>query len=259
MPELPPIRREVLVDAPVEIAFALFTAHIGAWWPVAELSLFGTAGTVAFEGDLVVERRGSESTVWAEVTGWNPPSEFGLAWHPGSASEAATAVRVSFTPAEDGTLVTVEHSGWERHVDPTAAREEYRHAWPIVLDAFLGQWTPQPPSSEGGVAPDDSNEEDQWFALMHLPGPALAEGEDLFGHRDFGEHVAFLQRLDARGLLVAAGPLLGDGGRGMTVLRVPAGRPDVDVVALATSDDQSVVRGLLAVEVRPWAVQFSAR
>ena len=50
MTALPAIRREVVVAAPADTAFALFTAHIGAWWPAEEYSVFGGAGTVAFEG-----------------------------------------------------------------------------------------------------------------------------------------------------------------------------------------------------------------
>ena len=37
---LPPIHREILVDAPPGVAFALFTSKIGDWWPLAELSVF---------------------------------------------------------------------------------------------------------------------------------------------------------------------------------------------------------------------------
>ena len=37
MSTVPPIRREVLVDAGPEAAFDVFTAGIGRWWPIAEL------------------------------------------------------------------------------------------------------------------------------------------------------------------------------------------------------------------------------
>ena len=48
------------------------------------------------------------------------------------------------------------------------------------------------------------------------------------------EHRAFLQRLDRRGLLVAAGPLADQPGSGMTVVRAS---PGVDVTKLATEGD----------------------
>jgi uncharacterized protein YciI len=96
-----------------------------------------------------------------------------------------------------------------------------------------------------------------WFVLRHRPGPALPDGESVFAQAAFAEHVAFLQRLKGRGVLVAAGPLPEEPGSGMTVVRVPAG-DDVDVHDLATRDDLSVVQGLLTVEVTRWAVAFSA-
>jgi len=55
-PPVNPIRREVTVTVPVETAFALFTAHIGHWWPLAGFSVNGADSLVAFEGDRLVER-----------------------------------------------------------------------------------------------------------------------------------------------------------------------------------------------------------
>ncbi len=39
MSTLPPIRREVLVDADPATAFDVFTVGIGRWWPLRELSV----------------------------------------------------------------------------------------------------------------------------------------------------------------------------------------------------------------------------
>lgn len=36
-----PVRREIQVSAPVDTAFALFTAHITAWWPLGTHSVYG--------------------------------------------------------------------------------------------------------------------------------------------------------------------------------------------------------------------------
>jgi uncharacterized protein YciI len=93
-----------------------------------------------------------------------------------------------------------------------------------------------------------------WFALMHRPGPSLADGESIFEHPAFMEHVAFLNRLADRGLLIAAGPLPDEPGAGMAVVRTDG---SVDVAALATTDDLCVAAGYLTVEVRPWDVRFS--
>jgi uncharacterized protein YndB with AHSA1/START domain/uncharacterized protein YciI len=239
-----PIRREILVSATPDRAFALFTAHIGRWWPLRDLSVFGADALVAFEGDCLVERLGSEANVWAEVLEWEPPAQLRLSWHPGGDVARASDVHVSFAAHDEGTMVTLVHGGWERLEDAAAAAEEYGHGWPAVLAAF------------GGWAVGDTGEA-TWFALNHRPGPALPDGESVFAQPAFAEHVAFLDRLNSRGLLVAAGPLPEHPGAGMTIVRVPAG-DDVDIHDLATKDDRSVAQGLLTVEVAPWAVAFSA-
>jgi uncharacterized protein YciI len=91
-----------------------------------------------------------------------------------------------------------------------------------------------------------------WYALFHRPGPAL-NGAVIFEHPAFAEHLAFLRRLQAAGMLVAAGPLPDEPGAGMAIVRVTDG---VDVTALATADDLSVASGHLTVEVRAWDVRF---
>ena len=51
---------------------------------------------------------------WAEVLVWEPPTLFVLAWKPNSNANPPTEVEVRFTPQADGTLVELEHRGWER-------------------------------------------------------------------------------------------------------------------------------------------------
>jgi hypothetical protein len=38
---VPPIRREIVVDADPDAAFEVFTAGIGQWWPLEEKSVHG--------------------------------------------------------------------------------------------------------------------------------------------------------------------------------------------------------------------------
>ena len=65
MSTVPPIRREVLVDAGPEAAFDVFTAGLGRWWPIAELSVHGAGGTVAFTDGRIVERSAAgQQAVW---------------------------------------------------------------------------------------------------------------------------------------------------------------------------------------------------
>lgn len=247
-PLVAPVRRSVRVAAPVETAFALFTAHIGAWWPLGSgHSVYGKDAIVAFEGDVLVERFQEQASVWAEVVRWDPPLGFLLSWHPGSDPEHATDLEVAFAADGDGTVVTLVHTGWERTRAPAEMARNYDTGWAYVLgwyDAMVGR--------------NDRRDAElgEWFALCHSPGPALDEGESIFAHAAFGEHVAFLQRLEERGLLVAAGPLSDADGEGMTIVRILPGHSDVNIYELATSDDRCVAEGYLQVEVKPWAVRF---
>jgi Activator of Hsp90 ATPase homolog 1-like protein len=130
-----PVRREVIVNAVPERAFELFTGHIGAWWPLDKFGVFND-GTVAFEDGRIIERSNDRESVWGDVTAWEPPDALGFTWHPGYGVEQATAIRVTFTAAEDKTLVTLVHTGWERMTNPDASAEEYTNGWPRVLAGF---------------------------------------------------------------------------------------------------------------------------
>ncbi len=266
-----PIRREIRVACDPTTAFELFTAHLGAWWPLAAHSVFGEEASVAFEDGAVVERLGTEQAVWGSVVEWDRPTGFRMTWHPGQDPEGATDVAVSFGRDGDGTLVTLVHSGWERLAEPESARAEYDRGWPTVLGGFAARVGGE--RRDGGDRRDDGDRREgadrregeppksQWFALHHRPGPALRDGGSVFAHPLFGEHVAFLGRLRERGWLVAAGPVEAATGSGMTVVRVPAEEGDAldaSLVELATQDDQAVARGLLTVEVQPWDVRFTA-
>lgn len=130
-----PVRREILVNAAPQRAFELFTGQIGAWWPLDRFGVFND-GTVAFEGDRLVERSGEQQTVWGEVTEWSPPHALALTWHPGYDVALGTDIRVTFEPQLAQTLVTLVHSGWERASDPAASAQEYGNGWPTVLARF---------------------------------------------------------------------------------------------------------------------------
>lgn len=137
MTEVPPLRREVIVEASPDVAFRVFTDRIGAWWPLAAHSVFGD-GTVEFVHGTIVETSASgERDVWGTVTDWDPPNHLAMTWHPGSTPDRATAVEVSFFAVGDHTLVTLVHRGWEVYADPQAASDEYEMGWPAVLAGFV--------------------------------------------------------------------------------------------------------------------------
>jgi hypothetical protein len=79
-------------------------------------------------------------------------------WHPGSAPERASYVEVTFTATKGGTLVILEHSGWEVFDYPASARDDYSRGWPKVLELYGDQVSHQ---ADG----------ETWVALVHSPGP----------------------------------------------------------------------------------------
>ena len=247
MSMVPPIRREILVDADPAAAFEVFTAGLGRWWPLAELSVYGQGATVAFADGQIVERSADgEAAVWGTVTRWEPPVAVAFTWHPGQPAERASHVEVTFAAAAAQTRVRVEHTGWDAFGDPAAARAEYDHGWPLVLDRY------QKHVCSGGE--DEAGQ--TWVALLHRPGPAAPRTGSLFEDPRFGEHVAFLNRMRDAGYLVAAGPLADAEGEGMTILRLPGPGQLCTATRLATEDDASVAAGLFAVTVRPWQVMM---
>jgi len=247
---VPPIRREVLVDADPAVAFEVFTARIGLWWPIAEKSVYGAGGTVAFAGGQIIEQSpDGQRVVWGTVTRWEPPARVAFTWHPGHAPERASHVEVAFAAAGPQTLVTLTHTGWDVFADPAAARAEYDHGWPIVLDRYQEQ---------AGKHDDESGGE-TWVALLHRPGPTAPQQGSILEDPRFADHFAFLTRMREAGYLVAAGPLTDATAEGMAILRLPGTGQAGHATLLATLDDASVVQGLLAVTVRPWQVMLQAQ
>jgi uncharacterized protein YciI len=283
MTAIPPIRREILVDADPAAAFEVFTDGIGQWWPLDEFSVHGNDATVSFAGGQIVERAaGGETAVWGTVIRWEPPDAVAFSWHPGQPAERASHVLVTFAaaPAPDGTgqtLVRLEHTGWEAFADPAAARAEYDHGWPLVLGRYSAHVTGEDVTGEDVTGEDVTGEdvtgedvtgedvtgeevaggEDTWVALLHRPGPEAPPSGSLFEDPRFGQHVAFLNRMREAGYLVAAGPLADADGEGMTILRLPGPGQLGTATRLANEDDISVASGFFSVTVRPWRVVMS--
>jgi uncharacterized protein YciI len=246
---LPPIRREILVDADPATAFAMFTDRIGQWWPLEDHSVYGAGGAVGFtDGRLVERSEAGETTAWGTVTRWEPARAVAFTWHPAGPPEQASDVEVTFTEVDSQTLVTLTHSGWERFADPAAARAEYDEGWPVVMGSFREHAARGRPDADG----------ETWVALLHRPGPAAPEGAALFDDPRFEEHLAFLIRMRDAGYLVAAGSLGDVPGEGMTILRLPGADQLGRATELATKEDSSVAGGFFTVTVRPWQVALQS-
>ncbi len=123
------VRASIVVDAPAEEAFSVFTEDIGSWWNPDHHILDGELAEMVFEprvGGHVIDRAtdGKECR-WARVLAYDPPRQFVISWDIDlhwqlEADPARTSeIEVRFTdlgPAHpEQTLVELEHRHLERH------------------------------------------------------------------------------------------------------------------------------------------------
>jgi len=144
-----PVRKQVRVARSVQDAFDLFVHGIERWWPSEVHSRVAddqyeagvTIDRVVFEprvGGRVFEvtSAGVEG-LWAEVTAFEAPHRLVLAWKPNDRPEPPTEVEVRFEADGDGTVVSLEHRGWERlGARADQARTGYAEGWRIPLERF---------------------------------------------------------------------------------------------------------------------------
>ncbi len=122
------VRRSIVVEAPVERAFSVFTEQMGTWWPPEHHILQAELAETVFEprvGGGVIDRGvdGSECR-WARVLAFEPPHRFVISWDVSLTWEIETdpartsEVEVRFVAEGEGrTRVELEHRGLERHGD----------------------------------------------------------------------------------------------------------------------------------------------
>ena len=145
------VRQSVVVDAPRDRAFAVFTEGMSSWWPLDSHSI-GSAPMAA----AVIEPRaggrwyergedGSECD-WGRVLAWDPPEHVVLAWQISPEWKADpgihTEVEVRFTTEDDGrTRVDLEHRRLEAYGE---LAEQMRSifgsdgGWRTLLGRFAG-------------------------------------------------------------------------------------------------------------------------
>jgi len=138
-----PVRKEIRVPAEPEAAFRRFTDGIGAWWPrhthsVSEDRCVAVRFEEGPEGrSLVEEDADGRVHRWGLVSTWEPGHRLVFSWHPGKDTSLATEVEVTFAAEAGGTVVTLEHRGWEVLGDGAReTREEYQHGWEPVLAGY---------------------------------------------------------------------------------------------------------------------------
>jgi uncharacterized protein YndB with AHSA1/START domain len=151
MPDVEPISRTVTVRSSPERAFRLFTEQMGTWWPVDQysraVSEFARDGVTvdrlevqARMGGSILEHLSDGRVLpWGEVAAWEPPHRVLMAWRPHSLPEPSTELEVTFTAKGDGTLVELEHRGWERLSGEFRASlyDVYVRGWKTTLASFV--------------------------------------------------------------------------------------------------------------------------
>ena len=145
------IRKTAKVNLTPTAAFELFTGGIGAWWPLGTHSVgLDQATSVECEphvgGHIFETARGRDRCVWGTFRVWEPPTRVCFTWHPGTPESEATDVEVRFREDDDGTLVELVHTGWDRRPHGDIARTDYVEGWDLVFGrsaaAGCGQLVP---------------------------------------------------------------------------------------------------------------------
>ncbi|MEA2133363.1 MAG: hypothetical protein QOC68_1272 [Solirubrobacteraceae bacterium] len=136
-----PLQLAFTVGCPPERAFAVWAERTSLWWPKSHSVSADPALTVTFEprpGGRIFERTpaGHEHD-WGEVVAWEPPRRLAYLWHLRQDRADATHVEVSFAAADDGTAVTIVHSGWERLGGRgPGSRERNQRGWAGLVPHF---------------------------------------------------------------------------------------------------------------------------
>jgi uncharacterized protein YndB with AHSA1/START domain len=144
------IRHEVVVEAPIERAFSVFTEGFGSFKPPEHNMLGAEIAETVFEprvgGD--VYDRGVDGSVcrWARVLAYEPPDRVVISWDINPQWQIETdlqktsEVEVRFTPeTPERTRVELEHRMLDRHGDGwEAVREgvDNEGGWPTYLRRF---------------------------------------------------------------------------------------------------------------------------
>jgi uncharacterized protein YndB with AHSA1/START domain len=132
------------VRASPERAFGVFVQEIGAWW--RPNALFQTTprapGRLAFEagegGRLTETLASGQVFEIGRILVWEPPARLVFSWRQASfPPDLATEVEVRFEAAGEETRVSVEHRGFDRVPQGSAAR----HGFPDqALLLRLAEW-----------------------------------------------------------------------------------------------------------------------
>jgi uncharacterized protein YndB with AHSA1/START domain len=147
------VRESILVPAPIDRAFSLFTEDIGSWWPPDHHLLQAELAEMVFEprvGGHIYDRGadGSECR-WARVLVYEPPNRVAFSWDISprwqleNDPEKTSEVEVRFVQdGADRTLVELVHRNLDRHGDGWEGMRDAvgsPEGWAVGLRAFAAR------------------------------------------------------------------------------------------------------------------------
>jgi uncharacterized protein YndB with AHSA1/START domain len=149
------VRRTIVVDTPIEKAFAVFTERFGDFKPPEHNMLRVPTAETVFEprvGGHIYDRGtdGSECR-WARVLVYDPPQRIVFSWDIGPTWQVeadpvnTSEVEIRFVAeSQERTHVELEHRNIDRHGPGwEAVRDGVGHdqGWPLYLDRYAALFT----------------------------------------------------------------------------------------------------------------------
>jgi uncharacterized protein YndB with AHSA1/START domain len=144
------VRREIVVNAPIDKAFTVFTDRFGDFKPPEHNMLQVPIAETVFEpkvGGNIVDRGadGSECR-WARILAYEPPNrvvfswDIGPTWQVESDPDLTSEVEVTFTAeTPERTRIELEHRHLDRHGPGwESVRDGIAHdqGWPLYLNRY---------------------------------------------------------------------------------------------------------------------------
>jgi uncharacterized protein YndB with AHSA1/START domain len=148
-----PVRKTVTVKASRERAFEVFTAGFDRWWPrshhIGQTPMKRAVIEGRVGGRCYSEQTDGTECDWGQITEWEPPRRFLMAWKITAQwryepeLSKSSEVEVRFTPLENGsTRVDLEHRNFERvgaGWESMRAQVDSEGGWGSLMELFAAE------------------------------------------------------------------------------------------------------------------------